>query len=372
MSTQIDHKFMREALRLAESTRGRTSPDPMVGAVIVKGNKIISKGYHGEFTTPHAETYAIHKAGKKAKGATLYVNLEPCCHWGNNPPCTMAIIRSGIKRVVVGTKDPNPLVSGKGIKELRQAGIKVDIGILEEKAIKLNEAFNKHIITGIPFITVKYAMSIDGKIATSTGESKYISNAESRIRVHKIRSQNDAIMVGVNTVIKDDPSLTVRLPGKKIKNQPIRIVLDSMARTPIRSNILSKKDSRTIIVVSSKAPINKVKNLEKAGGQVLIGKKGKKGRVSMLNLVKELGQRGIISIMIEGGGETNAAAIEADIVDKIICFITPKIIGGRYSKTPVEGIGIKSLKNMIQLDHVKIERINHDTYIEGYIRKQEN
>lgn len=358
---------MREALCIAETMRGRTSPDPMVGAVVVKNGRVISRGYHAEFTTPHAETFALHKAGQKAKGATLYVNLEPCCHWGNNPPCTTAIIRSGIRRVVIGMKDPNPLVTGKGIAELRRAGITLRVGVLEERALKLNEAFIKYITEKVPFITLKFAMSLDGKIATASGESRYITGKEALVRAHKIRRSADAILVGVNTIVKDDPSLTVRLFGKKVKAQPIRVVLDSLARTPLTSLILKNKNARTIIVVSPKAPPLRVHALEKRGAQIIIGRT-LQGKVDLKCLMAELGKRQIMSVLIEGGGETNASALAAGIVDRIYCFIAPKIIGGRNTLTPVEGRGITRLRKALVLYNIKVERIGHDIMIEGSLK----
>lgn len=360
-----DIKFMREALRLAESMRGRTSPDPMVGAVIVKRGRIVARGYHAEVGTPHAEAFAIKKAGRKAKGATLYLNLEPCCHFGNNPPCTDKIVKTGVRRVVAAMKDPNPLVSGRGFKELRDAGIKVEVGVLQEEAKKLNEAFIKHITTGTPFVILKAAMSLDGKIATPGGESKWITGEKARKFVHYLRNSVDAVMVGKNTVRVDDPELTARdIKGKK-KN-PVRIVLDPFAEIPLTSKVLSREPQKTIVVVSSKARKDRILKIIGKGAEVLVTKL-RRGEIYLKWLMRELGRRNIVSMLIEGGGKTNASALFQDIVDKIYFFISPKIIGGEKALTPVEGKGISSLKKALKIKELKFKKIDSDILFEGYI-----
>ncbi len=370
MSADADKKFMREALALARSQMGKTSPDPMVGALVVKGNRIISRGYHAEQSTPHAEAFAIKKAGSRAKGATLYLNLEPCCHYGYNPPCTHAIIKAGIKRVVAAMKDPNPLVNGKGFAQLRDAGIKVNVGVLEEEAKELNEAFIKYITTNMPFVMLKSAMSLDGKIATVTKESKYITGLPARQRVHMLRVYVDAVMVGVNTVKIDDPALTVRDVGDEniTKRNPKKIVLDTKAEIPLRSKILKNEPEKTIIVVGESASKKKLEKIRKTGATVLrAATRG--GRIDLQKLMAELAEDKITSIMIEAGGTLAASALKEGIVDKVLFFIAPKIIGGKAAPTPVAGAGFKKLSQAINLKSARVRMLGSDVLIEGYISK---
>lgn len=363
-----DSKFMREALALARSQAGKTSPDPLVGALIVKNGRIISKGYHAQQSTPHAEAFAIRKAGAKAKGATLYLNLEPCCHYGFNPPCTHAIIKSGIKRVVAAMKDPNPLVNGKGFKELKKAGIKVHVGVMQKEAVQLNEAFSKYITSNIPFVILKCAMSLDGKIATVTKDSKYITNKLSRQYVHKMRVYVDAVMTSVNTVKIDDPKFTVRDVGMDIieKRDPKKIVIDPYAQIPINSFVLSHQPERTIVIVGNMASKKRIERIRKTGA-VVIEFHAKSGVMDLKSVMAELGEDKITSIMIEGGGNFAASALEAGIVDKALFFIAPKIIGGKIAITPVEGRGIKKLSSAINLKDVDVKRFGNDILVEGYI-----
>ena len=362
MWTDDDIKFMQEAHSLAKSAEGRTTPDPMVGAVLVKGGRTISMGYHGEVTTPHAEAWAIQKAGRQAKGATLYINLEPCCHYGNNPPCTDLIIKSGIKKVIASMRDPNPLVKGKGFRILRQHGVKVKVGLLEEEAKNLNEAFIKYITTKKPFVVLKSAMTLDGKIATKTGASRWVASKTSRKYAHHLRNVYDSILVGVNTVLVDNPKLTVRAV-KKVKN-PIRIVLDAHARTPLNADVL-KNGARTIIVVGPKAPQKKVRALEKKGAEIL-KVPAPSGLIDLKKLMKKLAAMYITSVLIEGGGEVNASFLEAGLVDKALFIIAPKIFGGRDAKTSVEGVGIKVPSSAKYLRNIQLERPDTDILISGY------
>ncbi len=362
-----DIRFMKEALRLAESVRGRTSPDPMVGAVVVKKGRVVGKGYHAEVGTPHAESFAIMKAGKAAEGATLYLNLEPCCHYGNNPPCTEKIITAGIKRVVAAMKDPNPLVCGRGFKELRDADVKVGVGLLEKEAKKLNEAFIKHITTGMPFVILKSAVSLDGKIATKAGESKWITGKEARGFVHYLRNSIDAVMVGKNTIIADDPELTVREIKGRRKN-PIRIVLDGLAQIPPKSKVLSKNPQNTIVVVSDKAGKSRILKIIGKGAEVLMAK-SRRGEIDLKWLMKELGRRNIMNILLEGGGKTNAGALSQGIVDKVYFFIAPKIIGGEKALTPVEGEGISSIKKALNIRNLEAKKIGSDILLQGYVNQ---
>ncbi len=365
MWTEDDIRFMREAHSLAVSAEGRTSPDPMVGAVLVKGGRIISMGYHGEVATPHAEAWAIQKAEEKAEGATLYLNLEPCAHFGNNPPCTERIIKAGIKEVIASMKDPNPLVKGKGFRVLQRHGVKVRVGLLRDEAERLNEVFIKYVTTGMPFVGLKSAMTIDGKIATRTGASRWVAGIESRRRGHHLRNVYDAILVGVNTVLIDNPRLNVRLV-KKVKD-PIRIVLDAYARTPLEADVLKSKGGRTVIVVGPRAPKSRVKLLEKEGAEIL-RVKARRGMIDMKELMKKLAKRKVISVLIEGGGEVGASALEAGLVDKAYFFIVPKIFGGRDAKTPVEGEGVKLPSQATRLKNLHLERLGEDFLITGYLK----
>ncbi|MEE8637884.1 MAG: bifunctional diaminohydroxyphosphoribosylaminopyrimidine deaminase/5-amino-6-(5-phosphoribosylamino)uracil reductase RibD [Candidatus Margulisiibacteriota bacterium] len=364
MWAEDDLKFMRDVLSLAKSAEGRTAPDPLVGAVLVKDGRIISMGYHGEVTTPHAEEWAIQKAGKNARGAILYLNLEPCCHYGNNPPCTDLIIGSGIKKVVASMKDPNPLVNGKGFRSLKRHGIKVRVGLFEKEATKLNEVFIKYITTKKPFVVLKSAMTIDGKIATRTGASRWVASLTSRKYAHHLRNIYDAILVGEGTVLIDNPKLTVRLV-KRIKN-PIRIVLDAYARTPLRANVLNTRGAKTIIVVGPKAPKKKVRALENKGAEIL-RLSAPKGKIDLKALMRKLGKRQITSLLIEGGGEVNASFFESGLVDKAIFVVSPKIFGGRDAKTPVEGEGIKLPKQAICLKNTHLEQAGEDILVTGYL-----
>lgn len=363
-----DEKFMRLALELAKRGKGLTSPNPCVGAVIVKGGKIIGKGYHKRAGRPHAEIYALRQAGRKARGATLYVSLEPCRHYGKTPPCVNAIISHKIKRVVTAMKDPNPLNDGKGLKTLRKNGIKVESGILKDEAKKLNEAFIKFITKKIPFVTVKVAQSLDGKIATHTGDSKWITNEVAREYVHMLRGKVDAILVGVKTVLRDDPLLTARPKDRKAGKQPFRIILDSKLRTPLNARIFSKASSGKVIIATTRlAPKDKLEALERKNAEILIVS-SKDGKVNIKSLMKELRKKDIAHVLVEGGGEAIASVIEAKVVDKVLFFIAPKIIGGRQATTSVEGSGVDRISRAIKLKEVSFENIGDNFLIEGYIK----
>lgn len=367
---------MQKALDLAARGKGRTSPNPMVGAVIVRGNKVIAEGYHRKAGTPHAEVVALKKAGHAAKGATLYVNLEPCCHMEKRtPPCTKAIIKSGIKRVVVAMIDPNPKVSGKGLKELRRAGSETGTGILKEKAQKLNEAFIKYISKKEPFVILKIAQSLDGKIAAAGGESKWITGPKARNRVHKLRNEVDAVLVGIGTVKKDNPSLDCRIRGGK---NPYRIVVDSRLQISLNAKVLKHNDGRTIIAATEKADKQKFASLIKKGCKVLIIKTeaGKSGaalcgdpqRVDLKSLMKELVKLDITSVMIEGGSSISASALSSKIVDKVMFFTAPKIIGGVDAVPSIGGKSPALLKNAIELKDIQATAFGEDILLEGYIQ----
>ena len=363
----IDEKYMRMALRLAAKAKGRTSPNPMVGAVVVKDGKVISRGHHQKAGMPHAEAIALMRAGSAARGATLYVTLEPCFHMNKRtPPCTPLVVQSGVRRVVVAMIDPNPRVSGEGINTLRKRGIKVVTGVLKDEAMKLNEAFIKHISSGIPFVTLKIAQTLDGKIATVTGESKWITGEKARKEGHRLRDQNDAILVGINTVLRDDPSLTARVPGGR---DPIRVIVDSTLRTPLGSRVIVQRSrAKTIIATLGQAPAKKIKQLEGLGVDVIVVKSSK-GRVDLKDLVRKLGKMDIMSILIEGGAEINASALQAGIVDKVVLFVAPLLMTGKDSLCSIGGMSPTKLSRAIRLGSVTSRVIGQDLMIEGYIQK---
>ncbi len=361
-----DEKYMRMALRLAAKARGRTSPNPMVGAVVVKGGNVIASGYHHRAGERHAEAIALTKAGTKAKGATLYVTLEPCSHTGKRtPPCTPLVVRSGLKRVVVALIDPNPRVSGGGVKALRSAGIEVTTGVMGSEAHKLNEAFIKHITTGRPFVTIKIAQTLDGRIATARGESQWITGEQAREEGHRLRDANDAILVGINTVLKDDPSLTARIPGGR---DPIRVIVDSRLRIPLRAKVLTQKSTaKTIIATLANTPKSKVQRLQLAGAEVLPVRSAR-GRVDLRDLLKKLGKRNIMSVLVEGGAEINASILKACAADKVILFLAPRLMTGRDSLCSIGGSSPARLSQTVDLKDVTARFVGHDLMIEGYIR----
>ena len=365
--TTPDVEYMRRALVLAAKGRGRTSPNPLVGAVIVGGGEVVGEGYHQAAGGAHAEVHAIKRAGTAARGGTLYVTLEPCAHYGRTPPCTEAIIRAGIARVFAAHVDPNPKVGGKGVQELEKAGVRVYVGLCEPEARRLNEVFIKYIQTKRPFVILKSAMSLDGKIATVSGESKWISSEASRLRGHEIRDEVDAILVGVNTVIEDNPSLTTRLPGRGGKD-PTRIVVDSACRTPLEARVFNpNSDADTIVATTKRASKGQIARLEAVGAEVLVVEE-KENRVCLSSLMKTLGEREITSLLIEGGAEVNAAALEAGIVDKTVFFIAPKLIGGTDAPGPIAGEGIQRLGEAYELRNMTVKSIDGDILVEGYLR----
>lgn len=364
--TSANEKFMRRALTLAARARGHTSPNPLVGAVIVQGDRIVGEGYHQKAGETHAEINALNHAGKVARNATLYVTLEPCCHWGRTPPCTEAIIRAGIVKTFVAHVDPNPKVAGKGIRELERVGIHVHVGLCEDEARRLNEIYIKYIQTKRPFVILKSAISLDGKIATVSGESQWITSQASRLKGHEIRGSVDAILVGIGTVLRDNPSLTTRIPNQEGKDA-VRIVVDSQGRTPLTAKIFNpNSEAGVIIAVTKKALAEKVEKLQAAGAEVLVIEE-QQNRVCLSALMKKLGQREITSVLIEGGGEVNASALKAGIVDKVSFFIAPKLIGGVNAPGPIGGEGIQRLSEALELRDLTVMPIEADFLIEGYI-----
>lgn len=366
---QNDTLYMAEALRLAGKARGRTSPNPMVGAVVVKDGCIIGKGYHTKAGAPHAEIEAFQDACENLEGATLYVTLEPCCMYGKTPPCTDAIIQAGIHRVVTAMIDPNPKVSGNGVRQLRDAGIVVDVGILEDQACRLNEAFIKYITTGFPFVISKFAMSLDGKIATKTGDSKYITNEASRAYVHTLRDQVDAIMVGIGTVLADDPLLTTRLSGGTGKN-PHRIIVDTRLSIPLTARVITDtSEAKTTIFAEENVDQYKAQQLREKGIDIQTTRYDVSGKLDLYQVFEALGKRQILSVLLEGGAEINGSAFRHHLVDKVLVFIAPMIIGGKDARSPVEGIGIESLHEAVRLSQVTTQRFGDDILVEGYVMR---
>ena len=362
MVRQEDIEYMRRAIELAERGVGFTNPNPMVGAVIVKGGKVIGEGWHERCGEWHAERNAFKNCTVSAEGATMYVTLEPCCHYGKTPPCTEAIIEHGIARVVVGMEDPNPLVAGKGIALLREAGIEVVCGVEEEALREQNRVFLKYISTKLPWVAMKTAMTLDGKIATRTGDSKWITGAEARAYVHELRHRFMAILVGIGTAVADDPLLNCRIEGRGVR-QPIRVVVDSNARLSLDSQLVKTAgEYRTIVAHTRFAPEERVKALRETGVEMLLCKE-KEGRVDVRNLLELLGLSGIDSILLEGGGSLNYTFLSEGLADELYAFIAPKIVGGMNAKTPVEGAGMEKMADAINLELENVLNIGHDVLL---------
>ena len=362
-----DHQTpMQRAIGLAQQALGTTSPNPAVGAVIVKDGMVVGSGHTMPPGGNHAEIGALLMAGDSARDSALYTTLEPCCHFGRTPPCTRAIIAAGVAEVHAAAQDPNPVVSGQGMAELESNGIRVSVGEEAEAAAELYEAFAKHILTGLPFVISKFAMSLDGKIASHTGDSKWVTGPKARARVQEMRRETDAVMVGVNTVMVDNPQLTARDGnGQPLSRQPLRVVLDSQAHTPADARLLSEPGS-TLVVVTKDAPESGVATLTSAGAEVLRLEAGPDGRPDLSLLIAELGKRGVVSLFAEAGGTLQGALFDSGIVDKVYAFIAPVIIGGLGASSPVEGIGAVRMANAVRLERSRMERIGDDWLIIGY------
>ncbi len=371
-----DKIFMRRALRLAARARGMTSPNPMVGAVIVKNGRVIAEDYHKKAGELHAEALAIIRAGDKAKGSTLYVTLEPCCHLDKRtPPCTKSIIDANIRRVIIGMEDPNPKVSGKGTCQLKRHGIEVVEGFLKPEAQKLNEAYVKYITTGKPFVVLKVAMTLDGKIATPDGQSKWITGEQSRRLVHRMRSSVDAVLTAIGTVKADNPMLTARTDkthaGRDLVHQPERIVIDPRLETPLDYNILSLPP-KTILVTKRTAPndrksaarLEKLRMLLEKGVEII---EYEGDRVDLEWLMSRLGECRITSVMIEGGPSLGSYALTEGIVDKVAFFIAPKIIGGKHSLPAIGGSVFRKLEDAYRVRDMQVRKIGEDILVEGYL-----
>lgn len=357
-----DIEYMRRAMELAERGVGFTNPNPMVGAVIVKGGKVIGEGWHERCGEWHAERNAFKNCAVSAEGATMYVTLEPCCHYGKTPPCTEAIIEHGIARVVIGMEDPNPLVAGKGIALLREAGIEVVCGVEEEALREQNRVFLKYISTKLPWVAMKTAMTLDGKIATRTGDSKWITGAEARAYVHELRHRFMAIVVGIGTAVADDPLLNCRIEGRGVR-QPIRVVVDSNARLSLGSQLVKTAgEYRTIVAHTRFALEERVKALRETGVEMLLCKE-KEGLVDVRNLLELLGQSGIDSILLEGGGSLNYTFLAEGLADELYAFIAPKIVGGMNAKTPVEGAGMEKMADAINFELTNVLNIGDDVLL---------
>lgn len=358
-----DDEYMREALELAGKGMGFVSPNPMVGAVIVKDDRIIGRGWHRKYGELHAERNAFADCTEDCTGASIYVTLEPCCHYGKTPPCTEAIIEHGIKRVIIGSSDPNPLVAGKGVKILREHGIEVTEGVLKQECDSLNEIFFHYITTGLPFVTMKYAMTMDGKIAAYTGKSQWITGGKSRLRVQHERLRHSAIMVGVGTVLADDPMLTCRLENGR---NPYRIVCDTSLKTPADSNIVRTAEEIPTIIATCSEDSVKISEYESLGCRII--KTGKAdGHVDLRELMQILGEEKIDSILLEGGAELNWSALKCGIVNKVQAYIAPKLFGGIMAKSPVGGTGVDIPDNAFMLTDSRITQIGEDFLIESRV-----
>jgi len=361
-----DEKYMRLAMQLAGNAIGRTSPNPLVGAVIVKDNRVVGCGWHRKAGTPHAEVHALNQAGELAQGADVYVTLEPCAHYGKTPPCAKALVEAKVKNVYGGLLDVNPKVAGKGFKILEDAGIHVEYGFLQDELRKQNEVFFKWIEHKKPFVVLKAAMTLDGKIATATGQSKWITNETSRAYGYKLRDIYDGIMVGINTVIEDNPMLTARVDGGK---NPIRIVVDSSLKIDINANVVQDKSAKTIIATTDKANKDKILKLQAQDVDVIVVDKDKNDKVDIEKLLDILGQQNICSILVEGGATLSGSFVAKKLVDKVDFFIAPKIVGGKEAKTPVAGTGILNLQEALTLKDIQIEKLEEDILIIGRVDK---
>ena len=359
--------FMAYSLCMAELALGYTSPNPAVGAVLVQDGVVVGSGHTQQPGLAHAEVMAIKQAGEMAKGATMYVTLEPCCHHGKTPPCTFAIINAGISEIHIAVNDPNPQVCGKGIQQLEAAGIKTIVGEYEQKAREINEGYFKYIQTGLPFVIAKFAMSLDGKIATRVGDSKWITGDEARNYAHSQRHIVDAVMVGANTILADDPQLTARCysgKGGRLKLQPLRVIVDGKGRVPTTARVFAEPGN-TLVAVADRYLSDDKRNLSREGTEY-VALSSTNGTIDIAELLRILGQRQITTIMVEGGSNLLGHIFDKHLVDKVLAFIAPIIIGGEEAKTAVGGTGVAKVRDALQLRDVKIERFEDEILISGY------
>jgi len=365
-----DYLYMKRALSLAARGKGKTNPNPMVGAVIVNHGRVVGEAYHQQAGQPHAEVLALHQAGPRARGGVLYVTLEPCCHTNKRtPPCVPFLVQSGIKKVCVAMADPNPQVSSHGVQRLKRAGIEVFVGVLEEEAQQLNEVYRQWITTGRPFVTLKGAMTLDGKIATKTGHSKWITGEPARRDVHRVRSQTDAVIVGIGTVMADNPELSARESKKSSMQrrgrQPVRVVLDSHLRIPSTAKVLTwVHEQPTIVCTTAKASPKKIKTLKARGIQVWVLPQ-KNGMVSLKATLGKLGKAGMSTVLIEGGSTLNASALQEGLVNKVRLYVAPKLLGGQDTKSLIGGVGPKAIEQGWHLLKPELKRIGQDWLVEG-------
>lgn len=361
---------MRMALTLARRGRGRTSPNPLVGAVVVQRGRVVGVGYHRRAGADHAEVVALARAGTAARGAELFVNLEPCCHYGRTAPCTDAIVRSGVRRVVIGAIDPNPLVNGRGMEQLRRAGITVDHGVLGDECAALNEAFRCYIVEHRPFVTFKVAMTLDGRVATRNGHSRWVSSLDARRIGHRLRSYHDAIIVGIGTVLTDDPQLTCR--GLRGGRDPVRVIVDSNLRTPCASRTVQlagdESSAPTWVMSTRTAPAVRAQALEKAGARV-ISVASSRGRVRISSMLHHLARQGIVSALLEGGPTLAGSFWSAGLVDRVVAFIAPKLLGDADALPLLYGHGIRSMEQATRLTQVETRRVGEDLMLTGLVER---
>jgi diaminohydroxyphosphoribosylaminopyrimidine deaminase/5-amino-6-(5-phosphoribosylamino)uracil reductase len=361
--TDADRAWMRRALELAERGRGAVEPNPLVGAVVVRDGVLVGEGWHERYGEAHAEVHALAAAGDAARGATLYVALEPCCHAGKTPPCTDAVLRAGVARVVAAMADPFPQVAGGGIDRLRAAGVRVDVGSCEAEARRLNAPYLKLLATGLPYVHLKWAMTLDGKTATRTGDSKWVSNEASRRRVHELRGRVDAVVVGVGTALADDPLLTSRPPGPRTAT---RVVLDSHARLPLTSQLVATaRQVPTLIAATAAAPVGRADELRSQGCEVL-PLPDRDGRPDVTALLSELGRRRFTNVLVEGGGAVHGCFVDAEQVDEVHVFVAPRLAGGAGARTPVGGLGVGRIAEALGLPRQHVELLEGDVYIRGW------
>jgi diaminohydroxyphosphoribosylaminopyrimidine deaminase/5-amino-6-(5-phosphoribosylamino)uracil reductase len=367
---KADQHYMKMALRLAARGAGLVSPNPMVGAVVVKAEEVVGRGWHHRYGEPHAEVMALRDAGSQSRGATLYVTLEPCNHHGQTPPCTEAILAAGVKRVVAAALDPNPTVNGGGAAFLKEKGLEVELGLLAEESRRLNESWLTWVETGLPFVIAKAACSLDGKIATRTGDSKWLTGETARAYGHRLRHWCDAILVGIGTVLADDPNLTAR-PSQRNGSDPIRLVLDSRLRIPLDARLINlKSPAPTWVVCTAAAPTEKIQALESQGAEVLVLPE-QDGRVALKPLLQELGRRRVQSLLVEGGAEVLGAFLDQRLVDKFYFFYAPKILGGKTGYPAVAGQGVAKLSEAHQARNLSLRRLGPDLLISGYIVRKD-
>jgi diaminohydroxyphosphoribosylaminopyrimidine deaminase/5-amino-6-(5-phosphoribosylamino)uracil reductase len=355
---------MGEALELARSCDYATSPNPMVGAVIIRDGEIVGRGRTAPAGGPHAEVTALREAGEAARGATLVVSLEPCCHQGRTPPCTEAVVAAGISRCVAAMPDPNPQVSGSGLEALRRAGIEVTVGVGSEAARLLNEQYLRWVTAGVPFVTAKFASSLDGRIATASGESHWITGDAARHLGHLLRHRHDAVLVGVGTVLADDPELSTRLEGT-VARQPIRVVLDSRLSVPPAARVIGS-DGRCLIATGSGAPAAARRALEAAGARVIPFTPGADGRVPLGEVLKLLAEEERISVLVEGGARVHGSVFDQELADRVVAYIAPRVVGGERAPSAVAGRGVARLAAAAPLTGVTVERAGDDIVVSGY------